>query len=498
MGRLALLRKRIAEIDAKIDGIDAACEAENRGALTADEETSYKALAEERKGLEAQESAVLAQEERRQKVNADQRNQGTRDAGDGVISYEPKIYDQHQRNSYLLDVARWQLSRGDVTGAVDRLTRHSQELDVELPKREAARRKRAEDQLAAADSAAGVSRFAARRSMFERAANPNAIGSPEYRVNPSRQDGQGGYFVPPLWLVDEFIPYLRNGRPFMSAVRQIELPGGTDSINIPKVNTGTVTGMQADNGGVASQDLTDTFVTAPVRTIAGQQDIAMQLLDQSPVAFDEIVFADLLADYAYRVDLQGWSGVGTGVQLKGIDYVSGVNAVTYTDASPTLPELFVPLAQGLSQLARNRKRVDGVSWWMQAPRWYWAASQLDSSNRPLITPTDQGPYNTMALPDGAPAAQGPVGRILGTPVNLDLSITTTDGAGVNQDRVYAIRTEDLYLFEGAMRTRAMTEVLSGTLQVRLQVYNYVAFLPDRFPTAISVISGTGLTAPSGF
>jgi hypothetical protein len=224
----------------------------------------------------------------------------------------------------------------------------------------------------------------------------------------------------------------------------------------------------------------------------------MQLLDQSPVAFDEIIFADLLADYAYRIDLQGWSGVGTGVQLKGIDYVSGVNAVTYTDASPTLPELFVPLGQALSQLVRNRKRADGISWWMQGPRWYWMATQLDSSNRPLITPTDQGPYNTVAAPDGMPAAQGPIGRILGTQANLDLSITTTDGAGTNQDRIYAIRTEDLYLFEGAMRTRALAEVLSGTLQVRLQVYNYVAFLPDRFPTAISVISGTGLTAPAGF
>jgi hypothetical protein len=29
-------------------------------------------------------------------------------------------------------------------------------------------------------------------------------------------------------------------------------------------------------------DLTDDFITAPVRTIAGRQDAALQLLEQSP------------------------------------------------------------------------------------------------------------------------------------------------------------------------------------------------------------------------
>jgi hypothetical protein len=49
-----------------------------------------------------------------------------------------------------------------------------------------------------------------------------------------------------------------------------------------------------------------------------------------------------------------------------------------------------------------------------------------------------------------------------------------------------------------MRTRVLQEVLSGTLQVRLQVYNYVAFMANRRPEAISVISGTGLIPTAGF
>jgi hypothetical protein len=35
-------------------------------------------------------------------------------------------------------------------------------------------------------------------------------------------------------------------------------------------------------GRVTSVDLTDDFITAPVRTIAGQQDAALRLLEQSP------------------------------------------------------------------------------------------------------------------------------------------------------------------------------------------------------------------------
>jgi hypothetical protein len=49
-----------------------------------------------------------------------------------------------------------------------------------------------------------------------------------------------------------------------------------------------------------------------------------------------------------------------------------------------------------------------------------------------------------------------------------------------------------------MRTRALPEVLSGTLTVRLQVYAYSAFICGRFPAGISKITGTGLAAPSGF
>jgi hypothetical protein len=175
-----------------------------------------------------------------------------------------------------------------------------QELAVELPAREARRDELSREQNHREMRVAGYKRRDS-ETMFEK------------RVNPNRTDGQGGFFVPPLWLVDEYIDLPRFGRTTANLCRTMGLPSGTDSINLPKVATGTATGVQtADAGAVTSTDLTDTSVSAPVRTIAGQQDIAIQLLDQSPVSFDEVVFADLIADYNLQPRHAGDQRLGCG------------------------------------------------------------------------------------------------------------------------------------------------------------------------------------------
>ncbi|HXR42996.1 MAG TPA: phage major capsid protein [Acidothermaceae bacterium] len=483
---LKKLRARVAEINARIREINDGAEQQQRTSLTAEETTEYQTLAAERTEVEAR-IAQLQDEETRRQADADAATRAgvvVDPAGQPVatIGYEPTTYGRGSGQSYFLDLARAQLQSDPE--ARDRLQRHAQEVEKEMPLREARRAQRAAQQLAQVGRE-GLRSRDRREAFFEQRANPN------------RTDGQGGYFVPPLWLIDEYVPFLRNGRPFAELCRQFELPAGTDSINVPKVLTGTATGVQQDNGAVTSVDLTDTFVTAPVRTIAGQQDIAIQLLDQSPVAFDEIVFQDLVDDYNLRVDAQALSGTGSGGQLKGLDNVSGTNTVTFTSGSPTLALLFPILGQALSQVAKSRKRV-ATHLLLQGTRWYWMASSLDSQNRPLVVPFAGGPAFNQVADAGEPVAEGPVANILGATAVIDQNITLVDGAGANQDRVYGTRPQDYYLWESSPRMRVLQEVLSGTLQVRLQLWNYVAFMPDRYPTATSIVVGTGLTAPAGF
>lgn len=483
----------------EMDGVIASAETEQRS-LTADETTKFdeKRAAILAKDKEIQDLEVRIKEteaiEGRSKIVGEQR-QATdpaggrqREPGDGVISREPTTYEPFQRHSYYLDMARSELNMGDGDGgpgaARERLQRHAKEIEVDLPKRQAQRDQAAQQELRSVDGLKARDR----ESVFEK------------RVNPNRTDGQGGNFVPPLWLIDEYIDLPRFGRTVANSVRNLTLPSGTDSINLPKIATGTTTAAQtADAAAVSSTDLTDTSVNAPVRTIAGQQDIAIQLLDQSPISFDEIVFADLIADYNLKLDVQCINGSGASGQVTGILQTSGINAVTYTDATPTIAELWVPLLQAVSQVAKNRK-LPPLAVFTIPSMWYWALSQLDGVNgRPFIAQTADVAFNPMALQTGADSSEGYVGKWnFGMPQLNDGNIPSNLGGGTNETRVIVARTSDIYLWEGSMRSRVMAEVLSNTLQVRLQVYNYVAFMANRRPEAISVISGTGLIPPAGF
>jgi HK97 family phage major capsid protein len=169
----------------------------------------------------------------------------------------------------------------------------------------------------------------------------------------SRVDGSGGYAVPPAWLMSQYIGLPRAARPFANLVQRQPLPGGTDSINIPKVLTGTKTGVQvADNTAVSNIDLTDTFINAPVRTIAGEQSLALQLIDQSPIAFDEVIFSDLSADHDRELDRQTLFGSGLSGQVLGALSTPGIGSVAI--ASLDIAGYFNALANAIKQSRRRR------------------------------------------------------------------------------------------------------------------------------------------------
>jgi len=202
MNPLAKIRARLAAIAEEIRGIDAACE--SRGALTLseDENARYEALAAERVQLEARETQLVDEDARRQKLAAGDPH-GDGDGQRFYVTNEPQVYGRGSRNSYFLDLARYQLRHQDAPAAVDRLTRHAQELDVELPKREARRIARAERGLQSLDEeyAREYRRDPAAQSFFRRngvsgpGARQDGDASAELRVNPNRTDGQGGFLT---------------------------------------------------------------------------------------------------------------------------------------------------------------------------------------------------------------------------------------------------------------------------------------------------------------
>jgi HK97 family phage major capsid protein len=375
------------------------------------------------------------------------------------VTRENGTYEKHGDHGYFRDMVAFRVN-GD-GAALSRLQRHAQETEQRI----------------------------------ERGDYVSADVSREQR-DLSRTDGSGGYFVPPAWLMTDYIALARAGRTTANVVTNLPLPAGTDSLNIPKVSTGTTTAIQtADNQSVSNTDLADTSVSAGVKTIAGQQKVAIQAIEQSPIAFDQVIIADLLGAYATNVDTQVLNGANSAGEVKGILQASNTIGVTYTDTTPTVAELWPKIANAINSV-HTQRYAPPTAIVMHPTRWAWFLAQLDSSGRPFVVAnTAQGATNAIAT-FGNVASEGAVGTLQGLPVYVDPSMPNTLGSGTNEDRILVMRASDSYLWESATRTRVLPETDAATLEVRIQAYGYLAFTAERQPKSIAIISGTGLSTPS--
>jgi HK97 family phage major capsid protein len=362
------------------------------------------------------------------------------------VTNEPTVYRQGAQNSYFRDLTRVMLNLpgADRNGALERMERNSREVAV---------------------------------GMQERAL--------------TTVDGAGGDFVPPLWMVDQFIELARAGRVTADRVNRQNLPGGTDSINVPRLATGTAVAEQAtQNTAVQNTDATTNSIAGAVTTIAGQQVVAVQLIEQSPINMDELLLADLAADYAVKADLFVITNNAAG--KLGILSVSGTNAITFTSGAPTVALLYPKVADAVQQILTGRfLPPDTIV--MHPRRWAWFLAATDTAGRPLVTPYDG--FNQVASFDGV-TPQGFVGTLQGVPVFVDPNVPINLGAGTNEDRIIVGRFSDAILWEGTERAEAFRETKADQLSVLLRFYNYLAFIGGRYPKSFSIIAGTGLVTPT--
>jgi HK97 family phage major capsid protein len=316
----------------------------------------------------------------------------------------------------------------------------------------------------------------------------------------STVNGSGGEFVPPLWLEEQFVRFVRPGRVTANLCVQGEVPPGTDSINIPKIASGSAVAPQAtQNTGVQSTDLTTTSIAASVLTISGGQTISMQLVEQSPLNIDDIVLEDLAADYAMKLDAgQVLNGSGSGGTAMGLLNLAGTNSVAWTQATPALGGaggLYSKIANAIQLINTTRFQTpDAIV--MHPRRWWWAVSQSDSQSRPLVVPSAANPMNILARMEGEVPAEGLVGEMLGLPVFVDANMPTNLGAGTNQDVIVVGRFRDYYLWEGSVRAEAFQQTYAQNLSLFCRLYNYAAFQAARYLASTAVITGTGAVTPT--
>ncbi|MER7836192.1 phage major capsid protein [Streptomyces sp. NPDC096040] len=308
----------------------------------------------------------------------------------------------------------------------------------------------------------------------------------------------GGSFVPPAYLVDSWISLARPGRTSADLCFSQDLPSGTDLLSVPKITTGS--SVAAQNGeltALSQTDIATTSVTSPVITLGGTQLVSVQMLEQSAGSVDQVIMADLAAEYGRALDNQVLNGTGSNGQLTGLLTLSGATSVAWTQASPAVTgsgQLWGTIANTISQIHSARyASPDCII--MHPRRWAWIEAAIDTTNRPLIAPSAlNGPNNAMGVA-AAVAAQGHVGTLQGLPVFVDPLIPTNLGAGTNQDIIIVARMADVMRWESVPRFETFTAPYAGSMGVLFRAYAYGG-LAARFAGSVGKITGTGLVTPS--
>jgi HK97 family phage major capsid protein len=299
--------------------------------------------------------------------------------------------------------------------------------------------------------------------------------------------------VPPIYVLDQAAELARTGRPFANIVPSYNLPPNGMSVIATRVTTGTQVNVQTELGTVAETDMVTTDITIPVVTITGQQDISRQAVERGALT-DQLVFNDLIAAYAERLDAQALIGSGSAGQHRGLLNVASIGLQTYTTGG--ISTFFSKLAGNMNDVATNRLRPATVVI-MHPRRWHALVAASDTSSRPLVVPAAMGTFNGLAV--GATGSQQFVGTIAGgLPVLVDANVPTNQGTSTNEDRVFVARVEDFALWEenGGVPRVFNFEQTQGPGIIRLAVYGVSAFTAGRYPSGISMMQGSGLVAPS--
>ena len=270
----------------------------------------------------------------------------------------------------------------------------------------------------------------------------------------------------PMYISELFADAARAKARLAPRLFQGQLPDTSNIVLVPRATTGAAVAVQsAEAGAVNETNAVIDTASSPVITIIGMQDVSRQLLDRG-VGVDAAIASSLGASFGAVLESQVINGSGSGGQLTGLLNVSGVSAVTYTDGTPTPAKTWGKVQELLS--------VTGTAY--GAP-----VDTLALHTRRMSQLRNSQSVNVEGL--GADAIETE-------------AIPITLGGGTNEDRVIALALAETPVFIGPIRFQVETDVLSGTGQVRLLAYAYVAMVGARLPASIGVLSGTGLVAPT--
>jgi hypothetical protein len=282
---------------------------------------------------------------------------------------------------------------------------------------------------------------------------------------------------------------------------------------IPRGTTGASATIQAsENSAVSSTDEVWANLSVPVTTVAGQQQVSRQSLERGE-GVDEIIFMDLARAHGAQVDNMVINGSGTSGQPLGILNTSGIGAATAFGAAPTATNTSLKIAGAIYNVTATGAGIFPKVLVMHPRRWGYLTGLVDSSNRPIVTAQQLGPWNAMSLITAPGGYGGDPNQDLngatfvgihnsGLPVITDLNIpTTVGGTYAVEDVILALDTHEQHLWEdgdGLPRQLSFEQTSGNNLTTTLVVYSYIAFTAGRYPGAAAKVGGVETTGSSAY
>ena len=267
-------------------------------------------------------------------------------------------------------------------------------------------------------------------------------------------------------------------------------------VSVPLISGAATVGVQATEGTALSDtDPVTARATSPTATIGGSLVVSRQAWELGEASMLDIAIAtELGRAWATALDQQLISGIGSTGETLGLLAVTSPTAAAYTDASPTAQELMTAISKLASVAATARGVMPSVCL-MHTRRWAWLSSSFDSQNRPLTSPLLHDLDDEQLSPQGAFGSIPPGLNVYATP-----TVPTTLGTGTNEDRVIFLTPADLIAYVRPPQFICATESNGefSTGQYRATAYGYCSSIPQRYPTGIGILSGTGLVSVSGW
>ena len=294
--------------------------------------------------------------------------------------------------------------------------------------------------------------------------------------------------VVPQFLTDLAAPFARAGRVTADLARKHALPAEGLTLSISKVTTGSATALQTEGATVQETNMDDTKLDLTVKTFAGMQNVSRQALERG-TNIDSLVMADLVSSYH--------TVLNTAVVAELL--ASAGQTVTYTDASPTVAELYPKLVDAVQKVQTTFFAGPNVII-MHPRRLAFILAAVDGQSRPLAVPTPSSSGQpAYAYGSGAPMYGNSGYSILGLPVYTDATVSVVQGTGTDQDTIYIGNSQELHLWEqgsGEPMMLRFEQPKGSELDVQMIVYGYSAFTANRYANAWAQINGTGLITPS--